>query len=75
MKNIAISFSLHLAGKSINVCVCVYTHQLCLPTHLVVRHTMGTVWVERQRKAVLFCRDTEESQKCQEREEERITPE
>lgn len=33
--------------------------------HLKGRRTMATVWVERQRKAVLFCPDTEEQrQKC-----------
>lgn len=32
------------------------------PAHLAGRRMMETVWVERQRKAALFCRDTEEPQ-------------
>ena len=31
--------------------------------HLAGHRMMETVWVERQRKAALFCRDTEEPQK------------
>lgn len=30
--------------------------------HLAGHRMMETVWVERQRKAALFCRDTEEPQ-------------
>lgn len=33
--------------------------------HLAGHHTMETVWVERQRKAALFCRDTKEHKQQQ----------
>lgn len=38
-------------------------HKIKEPAHLAGRRMMETVWVERQRKAALFCRDTEEPQK------------
>lgn len=37
-------------------------HLMSGSAHLAGHRMMETVWVERQRKAALFCRDTEEPQ-------------